>query len=205
MKTLEKDQVYCPDNRCIDGKLCERCPVCQGDGEEPRGEGCGNCGGLGEVNAGTCGVCDGKQVVSFALRRLYEADRWVSSNQPDWDGDNASHPGVTLFSTAHWYRKRKEWGPRVASVTGGFLRTPDPDGFYATMEMGSPFTHAVQLLDENDVVLITFWGFAWGFGGEGPNGLAAVLADALPSRFETFEAAMQFVSSRAQNEKWEAR
>ncbi len=47
-----------------------------------------------------------------------------------------------------------------------------------------------------------FHGLAWGYGGEGPHGLAQILADAMPSQFPTFDHARRFVGRLRNGHAW---
>ncbi len=98
------------------------------------------------------------------------------------------HPGITDFSLAAYYRRRPHLRGRVAAARG----RPQEEGCFGI----------VELLDHAGHPLAVYRGFAWGYGGEGPSGLAALLADALPAAFPSYEEAFRFVSSLPQEEPW---
>src|SRR3990167_6530306 len=138
----------------------------------------------GEQPMRGCTTCFGTGTVTYSLMRLTEADRWVRTNFPEWDGDNRSHNGVTLFSMAEWFRRRR--GFAAETVEAGLI---DDD---VVLRVGG-----ADVIKPGDTVLhrrvIEFTGFAWGYGGEGPHGLAALLADAFSDDFPTFDLAFAFV------------
>jgi len=176
----------CPD--CFEGTVWEPCAACGGNGCDPAGteKDCPKCEGAGEQPMRRCATCCGTGRVTYALMRLAEADRWVRTNCPEWDGDNRSHNGVTLFSTAEWFRRRCDFQALVmeAPVQGGecVLRLYGSEG--------------------KRKAVIDFTGFGYGYGGEGPHGLAAVMADAFPEDFPTFELAMAFVQRQPFGSAW---
>lgn len=179
----EKDETYCPD--CYEGLIETPC-VCTQGGRYPADEDCGACNGTGCGPSERCSLCQGEGVVTLAVMKLRDADRWVRANEPDWDGDDASHPGITVFSKAKWWRMRGTFGPvRMARSR------PYEDDVWG----------AVELVGDGGKT-VKFLGFAWGYPGEGPTGLAAVLADAMPERFPTFQAARQFVCGLPQHDAW---
>ena len=199
------DEAYCPVRACFGGVLVGPCAPCAGKGEvydaETRAvETCEACGGAGEEPLGDCAACGGRGIVRYAVAKLYEADRYICANSPDWLGDDADARGVTLYSLAKWWRQRSFLGAAVKAAQGE-LRPMDDDSVLPGDR--TPTEAVVELLDAQGKVLTTFHGFAWGYGGEGPTGLAAVLADALPQRFPTFEQARNFVMAQRQD-TWRA-
>jgi hypothetical protein len=187
VQTRTEDEVACP--ACLDGKVWQRCARCSGSGEF-EDELCSSCLGAGEVEIGPCALCSGGGVVSFALMRLWSADAWTRANKPDWQGDDAEHPGVTVFSKARWFRVRQSGLPASA---GGIVKAEglvDPD-----------LAGLVRLTARNGLQWL-FHGFAWGYSGEGPSGLACVLADAMAQRFPTMADARLFVSSQPFERPW---
>lgn len=151
------DKVQCPN--CFGGGLYEVCSVCAGAGEVEDAAGilvCSTCEGLGELRTGDCPLCYGSGVVSRALARLYEADKWVRANEPDWNGDDSG--GVTILSKAKWYRNR--------SLRDSLTQARGVGDFVLLHGSG-----------KEDASII-FGGFSWGYAGEGPNGLVDVLVDA---------------------------
>ncbi len=120
---------------------------------------------------------------------LNVGDRRATAADPQWAGDDDSpHSGITDFSLAAYYRRRPRLRGRVAGARG----RPRERGCFGV----------VELLDEAGRPLAVYRGFAWGYRGEGPSGLAALLADALPVLFPSYEAALAFVSSLPQEEPW---
>lgn len=186
-----------PCLRCFEGVKFERCGACDGRGAAPEGDTstadgyCDKCGGAGEVAAGKCEQCGGAGHVTFALSRLQEADRWVRAHSPEWEGDNRDRPGITLYSTAEWCRRRLSEPPMRRAY--GYLYSGEPH-----VEL-----HGYGNVDgDHRVAELLFTGFAWGYGGEGPNGLAAVLADAFPRNFETFDDALRWVAHQPFKGSW---
>lgn len=183
----------CPSEDCYAGVQHRQCGVCHGTGGQGKvGEQCPACGGEGLVPAGTCQLCQGSSRVSDAVARLYEADRWVRANAPDWSGDSRERPGITLFSQAEWWRRRRDLRDRVDVIQA----TIEPD-------QGQTVTLLERRIPGGPMPLLTFSGFSWGYGGEGPNGLAQVVRDILPERFPTLEDALRYVASADQTEGWE--
>jgi hypothetical protein len=185
-----EDEVACP--ACLEGKVWRPCDRCGGHGVivGAAEKFCSECGGAGEVEGPTCSLCCGTGVVSFALMRLWSADAWTRANKPDWQGDDAEHPGVTVFSKAMWFRVRQSGLPTSA---GGIVKAEglsDPD-----------LAGVVRLTARNGLQWL-FHGFAWSYGGEGPSGLACVLVDAMPQRFPTMADARLFVMSQPFGEPW---
>lgn len=160
---ISPDRCVCP--ACEGGLLS--CDACQGGDSE-----CGRCGGAGEAKAGQCNLCGGTCEISLALSRLYEADRYVRRQSPDWSGDNRDHDGITAYSMAEWFRRRG--GGLPPSEGEGPRPLLDPRAAAGFFEEGGE-QRVIITASEGD---ITFTGLSWGYGGEGPNGLAAVLADA---------------------------
>lgn len=182
------DEVTCP--ACLEGKVWQRCARCSGSGEREAGDLCSSCLGAGEVEVGPCTLCSGSGVVSFALMRLHSADVWTRGNKPDWQGDDGEHPGVTVFSKAMWFRVRQSGLPASA---GGIVKAEA----LAEAELAG----LVRLTARNGLQWL-FHGFAWGYLGEGPSGLACVLADAMPQRFPTMADARLFVSTQSFGQPW---
>lgn len=176
-------ETYCPERDCFNGRIIKVCPLCEASLDD-----CTLCEGAGEVDAGACQVCGGRAIVSRALAKLYEAERWVRVNDRDWSGDDADHPGITLYSLAKWYRQR------------GFLRDAVAR---AVCQPDDCVAGAVVLEDRLGRELSRLHGFAWGYGGEGPNGLAAVLADVFFDRFRDPQDAMREVTRHPMSEGWE--
>lgn len=167
--------------KCKDGRVKETCSDCSGTGGEHGfpGQDCKTCHGEGEFDAGPCPVCKGTCEASLEVLKLAYAYNWVTRNHPDWDGDDADHPGVTMYSQAKWWRQRDTFGKVVQAC--GFA-----DG-------------CVTLMNELGFSAV-FLGFAWGYNGEGPNGLATVLIDA--GFFKNRQGAMEFVTHRPQEGDW---
>ncbi len=146
------------------------CPLCEG--RRPR-----------------CHLCDGSGAVTPALERIYSAERLARVLAPEWRGtDDRQRPGVTTFSLAAYYRRRRFLRGRVVAARG----RPGHDEAFGI----------VELLDKDGRPLIALHGLAWGYVGEGPAGLANVLADALPHLFPTSDDARRFVLSLPQDKLW---
>lgn len=190
---MTRDNLACPN--CFEGAVYIRCGTCGGSGQ--RGVlsiinptiTCPDCGGAGEVREpGPCHVCGGEGYVTYTLMRLAEADRWVRANRPEWSGDNRDHNRVTMYSMAEWFRRRGD-APTMARAWGGIVAAEAVVLLFSQPDDGRP-------------PWITFTGLSWGYGGEGPNGLAAVLADAFPDDFPVFDEAMAFVSRQTFGDSW---
>ena len=104
-----------------------------------------------------CFLCNGNQKTSFELMKIYEANRFVHAQDPLWDGDDASREGVSMYSLAMWYRSKESFGPIVEAQSDG------GDGPVLIMNRYAD--------------TMTLHGVSWGYGGEGPQALAAILAD----------------------------
>ncbi len=136
-----------------------------------------------------CPLCRGTGWVTPALVEIYDAYRRATAHEPQWSGaDDSIHPGITMFSLAAYYRRRPYLRGRAAAARG----RPREEGCFGV----------VELLDQAGRPLAVYRGFAWGYGGEGPSGLAALLADALPDLFPSYEEAFAFVHSLPQEEPW---
>jgi hypothetical protein len=125
----------------------------------------------------------------FHIQRLQEADRYVRQNHPDWDGDETETVGITAYSKAKWYRNRG-----MRSQVNAVLCYENKEG-----------NCCVELLDEKGKLLLTLAGMSWGYGGEGPNGLACVLADIFPEKFPNQRTALEEVARHPMNETWTVR
>lgn len=125
----------------------------------------------------------------FHVGRLREADNYVRRNHPDWEGDLKEHNGITVYSKAKWYRNR-HLREKVMAV---FCFEGKDWNLYVNLEC------------EGGKVLLTLNGFAWGYGGEGPNGLACVLADIFPEKFADQRAALEEVARHRMSESWNIR
>lgn len=136
-----------------------------------------------------CRLCGGSGRVTRALREIYSAHRLARALAPEWRGaDDQQRPGVTIFSLAAYYRRRRFLRGKVVSARG---RPGHEEAF-----------GVVELVDGDGRPLTALRGLAWGYGGEGPSGLAAILADALPGLFPTMEDARRFVMALPQDEPW---
>ncbi len=148
------------------------CPVCEG-------------------KAGDCNLCGGIREISLALSRLYDADQYVRGHSPDWSGRNEDHDGVTAYSLAEWFRR--SWG---GSGETELLDPRAAAGFFAD-DTGDE-QRVIVTASEGEII---FYGFSWGYGGEGPSGLAAVLADA--GFFDTLAEARTWIASQDGDQPWE--
>lgn len=175
---ITQDQSHCPNRDCFDGHIIIGC-----DGNGCGNENCKACED-GIFNEANCNVCRGTSVVSCAFAKLYEAEHYVRRHEDNWDGNDASRPGVTMYSLAMWYRQRETREPLTAQ---GII--DDYSG------------HLVMLKDPKhaDAPLVLH-GVSWGYGGEGPTGLAAVLADT--GFFRSFEDARRWVAAQPGNKTW---
>lgn len=193
------DRHACP--LCYGGELWEKCDACGGIGEIPARQAdsaaltttrCTVCGGAGEVVTRKCDLCS-KGFVTAALMRLAEAEKHVRGQEPNWSGDNRDHDGITVYSMAEWFRRRGDLLD-VRAAAGFF----EDDEARVILTGRSRATVAAGRRDYGDV---TFTGFAWGYGGEGPNGLAAVLADA--GFFASLDEALGWIARQDFGQPWE--
>lgn len=183
------ETVFCP--LCLYGEVWRNCGHCGGNGTDPADPfaECRVCEGGGEVlDPNPCALCGGEGQVSRVLASLASTDRRIRKQDPEWDGECRSRPGVTQFSLASYYRKRESLRGRVVGARG--IATDGGD-------------HRVCLLDAHDEQLATFYGFCWGYGGEGPHGLMDILQDALPVLFPTYNDARAFVVGCPMERDWE--
>lgn len=155
------------------------CPVCRG-------------GWLTEISDDEeavdrviCRLCDGTTFVTYAQLAILEARLHVQMNEPTWTGDDVLSP---VLSLAKWADLRRQHRGRLRGAQG----TPisEPPGWL------------VQLLDGTGPVA-EFHGVAWGYQGGGPRALAAILVDALPDVFVSFDAAIAFIEAQPKDEAWE--
>jgi hypothetical protein len=110
---------------------------------------------------------------------LEAAHRWASLRRPDLPR------GVTDASLYQYYVLHDELRAYAAVVRG----RPHPDCW-----------GVVEVADRRGKVLARFYGFAWGYGGEGPTGLAAMLADL--GLFRDMDEAVDYVIRLPQDEPW---
>lgn len=178
--------VTCPEDQCEGGEEWRECPCVLG----PPSVVCLTCGGLGQIRVGVCALCVGKGEITLPLAHLYEADLWVRRNDPGWKGSDMDHPGITVYSQAYWFRERGRLRGEVVSVLGSIGPQQEP---------------IVALFGEHRNMLLKLRGFAWGYGGEGPTGLADVLCDiseGLPTSFPAYESARLFVGGLPGDKGW---
>jgi hypothetical protein len=136
-----------------------------------------------------CRLCQGTGQVTCALAQIYTAHRLARAIAPEWTGaDDSLRPGITIFSLAAYYRRRPYLRRKAARARG--------------RPGGTECFGVVELLDREGRTLAAYHGFAWGYGGEGPSGLAALLADVFPEAFPSLEEALRFVISLPQEETW---
>lgn len=129
-------------------------------------DGCAECDCTGEVISGVCLLCEQKGKITKALARIYKGYKQVTDNNPTWD--KTTEPGgVTAYSLALYFLHRIELQYECVHIVGS---TEKPE-FYSNI---------VEFLDQSGKILLHLTGFAWGYTGEGPNGLAAVLRDVWP-------------------------
>ncbi len=183
MSETETTSAVCP--RCWGWAPRVPCVVCNGKGFKfnslaSHRKACSACKGEGTAQI-DCLLCEGTGGITIELMKLYEAHIHVSINDPDWDGNDASKPGITIYSLAAWYRRRESFGPvkfLEAYVGGGTQHIKIWDS--AQSHLGRRTFYA-------------FYGLAWGYWGTGPTGLATILAD-ISEEF-TFEEARGYVAS----------
>lgn len=136
-----------------------------------------------------CSLCKGAGQVTRALAQVYTAHRLARAIAPEWNStDDSLRPGITIFSLAAYYRRRPYLRGKAARARG--------------RPQGTECFGVVELLDREGRPLAAYRGFAWGYGGEGPSGLAALLADAFPGAFPSLDDALRFVISLPQEEPW---
>jgi len=157
------------------------CPACWGSGFEP-----GNVEDeTGCVDA--CIACDGTGSVFWPLARIYDAGREILRSDPQWwakETSNFDHPGISLYSLADWLRRRTQYRP--------VLRVEGRRRFDGTALVN------VKAGARNFVMA----GLEWGYLGEGPRGLAAVLGDCFPDRFPTQADAELYVMGLFRDIPW---
>jgi len=197
---IRADLVGCPVGECFGGKIWRDCSACGGTGifgggEDERGHGgigedCGRCKAEGQLIVRECELCAGTSHVRRPLADLYEADRFCRRNDPAWTGiDHDGHRGITLYSQAMWYRTRAGFGP-IVRAAGAFTGDGSDAG-------------PTVVLENAGGAKLTLHGFAWGYGGEGPNGLADVLSDVFPGKFPRKDDALAVVAAFDFNGSWE--
>lgn len=170
------NEVGCP--ACYDGEVWERCSRCNGAGEIEDGV-CPACEGGGETkHPDPCKLCDATGKVTRACEHIYSA--WKRTNAVDDDR------GCTQDSLARYFRERDYLRRNTQTVRA--RRHPDVFG-------------RVELVDPGARVLIALLGLAWGYGGEGPNGLADIIADLGFFDSDRFKA-ISYVADQPQNEGW---
>lgn len=182
---VDPDLWPCPDRACFEGKLYRPCLTC-GGGNEPEDAACPDCRGSGEAPVITCPTCEGAGEMPRAFCRLWEADQQVRRTAPAWGGDNGDHPGITAFSQADYFRRRADL--RQTQIAVGLLRQGEPVVLLDTLPPG---------------LVAAFTGFAWGYGGEGPNGLADLLTDA--GFFPSLDEALAWIGARDGTRRWTLR
>lgn len=115
------------------------------------------------------------RVLSFlAQARSYVQGRESSrGGSPWWPGERLNHDaqyaGVTNYSLALWAARRQQLLGQVDRLECRF--TADKEQVVRAMPA------------QGEVALLAFYGFAWGYGGEGPHGLAIVVQDLWPGLF----------------------
>lgn len=161
----------------------ERCPQCGGKGVRQGGRNCPTCDGAGEVlSTKPCPVCGGQGEISLPLMRLKDADKYFSLNHPEIKGDiPEDHTYSTQESLAAWYRMR---GHTTAREVFGTISGNDDYIVGIRTNRGT----------------YRFRGLSWGYGGEGPHGLATILADI--GSFDSEEAAIDWVMRQPQGKGW---
>lgn len=150
---------------------------------------------------GVCPACRGKGEITQAFGRVREAAKRMKQTDPDFREETPDQYGTTDYSLAAYFWHRGLYGrdgeapnvrlvrgrPAVGSVAAGH----EVDVFFVTPREGvGPEVYAKK----------TYRGFCWGYGGEGPSGLAAVLADL--GLFPTLEDARRFVASLPMEDPW---
>jgi hypothetical protein len=163
----------CPD--CYgEGKVYEGCPDCLS-------EGCKRCNGIGDISS-TCAVCNGSGKITEGFAKVREGYRAAMRHDEDCTVRRVSflsrsNPGITMYALADYYQQRDNLRGKVAYVE---CKPNSP-----ISQNGIPFEcHAVFMMNANGQPLYSFWGYSWGFGGEGPTGLAAMLSDLFDTDFD---------------------
>lgn len=108
-----------------------------------------------------CVLCDGTGIISPAVSELHQAYLHAERHDPEWNGDDASRRGFTRYTLAMWYRSDFPW-----AAVDRF------EGAYEAQNGGWFVAYAVLC----NGLRIGLHGVSWGFRGEGPRGLAAVIA-----------------------------
>ena len=163
---------YNGDSYCFERTLYCVCSTCNGEGSFPNGRVCPHCHG-GEIVDGTCSMCNGTGEIKMSTGHVYEA--WKRESRADDYHSGVDRPGITQSSLALWWERRIAFGTIVA-----VRARPEEDGAFA----------AIEVLNADGDVL-KFKGLSYGYGGEGPHGLAAILADG--GAFESEHDAMQWI------------
>lgn len=106
-----------------------------------------------------------------------------------------AHHGTTDYSLAAWCACRESFRDMIRVVRGepNYL-VPDLDGNRTILE-------PALIIERTDGRQLALTGCAWGYGGEGPHGTAAILVDL--GLFETIADAMQWVVGQDIKGSWE--
>lgn len=187
MRTMTR----CPD--CLDGIRYTRCPDCNGKGEIEYASNCARCNGAGEIAHDGCPTCDSTGSVRFGRMRIVEAAKRQGGytfpkpaatvqGLPPQDVGYGSRlailerarwlwqigHGSTDCALAAWASCRDEFIGRPLVVVAG-ARVVIPDAPARDPQ------HAAVVMRHGLGLILT--GVSWGYGGTGPNGLAAILDD----------------------------
>lgn len=193
-----KGMTWCPD--CFEGKVYSTCPNCQGAGEYPyhpkRGDEypakCSDCGGSGELVSDSCDTCEGSQFITTALLKLMDARKYTGGEQSFMEVDENTYrqtnEGITMYALAAYFNLRGSFrDPSTVVEAGMFPMRAEWDGVIHHL----PDIHGVKISSSSKTLILT--GLSWGYGGEGPNGLATILHDL--GKFQDHKEALNWVGA----------
>lgn len=185
---------------------------------------CPACGGSGEGTPEECAACEGEGRLPRALAKIREAATRCEAT-PDRDLFSEVVPrrwaqrtsGVTGTSLAMWSRIRHEFVDKRVQVEGiseGSMAhnivVVSTHESYEHEHQHTPATHphgpvaagdaAARHVHREVAAVASFDGFSWGYGGEGPHGLACLLADL--GLAGSVDDALRFVASRDGARGW---
>lgn len=193
-QTIPSGHRYCPD--CFEGTQYHTCKTCEGRGTDPLGA-CPDCEGVGEFKVHPCRTCKGSGFVSSAIAKL----RDVVSRHPGSENriqvgrirvrvggvESATaiptqiHHGITDYALLAYLQKREA------------LRDPEPAVTAVKVTVDPAFEWENGILIQNSVDQLVLTGVSWGYGGEGPNGLATILHDL--GKFPDHESALKAIAA----------
>lgn len=210
---MDTNVLQCP--RCTDGIEWSTCQTCNGKGEvEDNGEtlvGCVHCEGSGQVDCGPCWLCSGAATLRRGTCRAFEAWRretavWPRESFYDLTGDvggpqtyTQRRHGSTDPALAMWWVLRRPFIEATAAdaveVKPVKLKIEIRPRLHEPAQTVPTQAVAVSLNPPYGPTLIMD-GLSYGYGGTGPNGLAAVLDDINLETFADYDEALAWVASQ---------